>query len=291
MNFEQFIRANFNVQGTSGDEIVCKCPWHDDGGKPNLYINSKSGLYLCHACGAKGHLRRLQRTGDMPLTTDLKDMRARLQEISNPPAPYKVYGQSWLDQFGPYNMPHEYWTDRGFSEQVVRRFKLGYDPVSDRCTIPIRSAWGEVMGVIQRVLDDSKPKYLHPKGFKIGRDLYGSWLVRKGGFHRVALVEGPLDAVACWDAKVPAMGLHGARLTDDQAALIRSLGVHTVVAMTDNDDAGYEAVVSIKEQLSGIQVLVGQYRTSWNAKDPGELHPRRRRQMFLSAPPYHKVLA
>jgi DNA primase len=130
---------------------------------------------------------------------------------------------------------------------------------------------------------------MHPKGFKSGQDLYGSWLVRQRHFGRAALVEGPLDAIACWDASVPALALHGSRCTDDQAKILRSLGVHTVVVMTDNDRPGDEVVHQIKQTLPGITVLVGWYRPGWNAKDPGELTPHRRREMFAHPLPYHKA--
>jgi hypothetical protein len=60
--------------------------------------------------------------------------------------------------------------------------------------------------------------------------------------------------------------------------------------MTDNDNAGDGAVVSVKEALvgSGIGVLVGWYRDGW-AKDPGELSPTQRVTMYNSAVPYHRA--
>lgn len=45
--WDPFIATRFEVLGTSGDERVCRCPLHDDRGKPNLYVNATKGLYLC----------------------------------------------------------------------------------------------------------------------------------------------------------------------------------------------------------------------------------------------------
>jgi DNA primase len=145
-----------------------------------------------------------------------------------------------------------------------------------------------VMGVIFRRLDNEKPKYLYPKGFAIGKALFGSWHVREGAITKVALVEGPLDVVASWNARVPALGLLGAQLTRDQRRLLLSLGVRQVVIMTDRDRAGLKAVQQIKQRLykSGIIVKVGEYRSYWVGKDPGELKPIQVRKMFHSAIPY-----
>lgn len=277
MSFTEAIEAKFDVHHTEGDEVVCRCPWHEDTGRPNLYVNSESGLYICFACGAKGKLDGKDVAPDHRLHRLKQRLRKREDEQVA-----KVYPEEWLNQF----LPHDYWTDvRHFSQQTVDRFRLGYDPRTDRLTIPIRSANSQVLGVIYRRLDNVKPKYLHPTGFQTGRNLFGAHLL--GNQRKVALVEGPLDAVACWDAGVPAVAAYGARLTDGQAALVRKLGITSLVVMTDKDIPGREAVTQVKGALKGVSVLVGEYEPHWAGKDPGELSRTQRKQMFHTATPYH----
>ena len=69
----------------------------------------------------------------------------------------------------------------------------------------------------------------------------------------------------------------------------RSVRRLTPVVMTDNDRAGDEAARQIKGQLAGLSVLVGFYRPLWTGKDPGELDPLRRRQMFLDAVRFDRI--
>lgn len=282
------INARFRVVGHSGPEILCWCKWHD-GRAPKLYINENTGLYYCQRCGAKGALDLL--VDELP-PIDLHDIRMKLK-AANQFEPIKLYPEAWLDQF---DFPHQYWQQRGFSDKTVQRFGLGYDPLTDCVTIPLRDSHGRILGIIRRRLDDTKPKYMFPRGFKSGKDLFGSYLIRHR-HHRLALVEGPLDAIACWDAKIPALALHGARITDDQVKLLKVLGVHTVVCMTDNDHAGREAILSIKAGLDGVSVLIGIYRPTWfngygkAVKDPGELSASRRRTMYLGAVPWHQLLS
>jgi DNA primase len=193
-----------------------------------------------------------------------------------------VYGSAWLRQFDNYT---PYWEEqRGFTESTIRKFQLGYDPFRDEGIIPVRNEDNEIIGVIRRRLNitDKGPRYLYPKGFPLSRTLFGSWML--GSKHnRVALVEGSLDCVACWDAGVPALALLGARLSSTQHNLLHKLGVEHVVIMTDNDAAGRDAVDQITSDSSGLMISVGLYRHYWNAKDPGELTPQQIKKMFYSA--------
>lgn len=283
MKYEKLIRQTFEVVGVSGEEFVCMCLWHNDSGKPNLYVNGKKGLYLCHSCGAKGHMSKM---GPVPTATsdELKERMTKLRSVTND---QHQYSEAWLSRF---DFPHDYWTSRGLSTSIREKFDLGYDPLKDVLTIPVRDEDGVILGTIIRRLDDQKPKYLYPAGFKIGRHLFGAWLLKEDQRHTVALVEGSIDAIACWDARVPALAMLGARLTVDQRDVLKRLGVKTVVVFTDNDNAGRNAVYQVKEQLrhTGINVKVAVYRSYWSAKDPAELRPEQRRKAYHSALPWHR---
>lgn len=283
MSFLPQIKSRFEVHHQEGDEVVCKCPFHDDGGKPNLYVNSMTGLYYCFVCGARGKVD----SGTRPeMAEAAANLRSRLHRLREPESEIEVghYPDEWLLQF----LPSPYWSEeRGFSERTIQRFHLGWDPVTGHLTIPIYSMQGNVLGVIYRRTDDVKPKYLHPRGFRTSRHLFGSHLVVQR-HRKVALVEGPLDAIALWDAGIPALALYGARLSDGQNELLKKLGVQTVVVMTDNDRPGREAVADVKAKVRGMQVMVGVYQPHWGAKDPGELSKVRRKGMYHSALPYHQ---
>lgn len=289
MKYDAAIKAAFTVVQTSGDERICPCPFHKDGGKPNLYANARSGLYFCHACGAKGHVDKgNNKTDDEQRCLWVQD---GIEELRNPrKSKTPTYDDTWLDRF---DHRHDFWEARGFSDEIVQAFRLGYDPSTDMLTIPIRTSAGAVVGVVRRRTPEQvqaglRPKYLYPTGFKMGRMLFAADRIAEAGVTKVALVEGALDAVACWAAGVPAMALFGARLSVDQSKLIKRLGVNTVVCMTDNDGAGDAAVHSVKETLTGTTVLVGWYRDGW-PKDPGELTIKQRKLMFDTAVTYAKA--
>lgn len=279
MLWEDVIRQRFDVQAQSGDEFICRCPWHNDQGKPNLYVNGKKGVWLCHSCGSKGHLRSI--TQSMPAVKTDGVRKALLEQMSTSSNERPLYkAEGWLKKF---DFPHDQWDER-LSPACQERFQVGYDPFTDLLTIPIRDSRGRLLGVITRRLDDLKPKYRYPKGVKIGTLLFASWLIRKR-HRKVAIVEGSVDTMACWDARVPALGLLGSRMTEDQRDLLLRLGVQHVVLMLDNDNAGRAGQQQVNEMLqgTGILVSVGVYRSYWGDKDPSALNADRRRKMFHSA--------
>lgn len=277
MRYAGLIREKFDVQEVRGEEFICRCPWHADGDTPNLHVNGRKGVWFCFVCGAKG---RFNGTEAVLPVTPLRELRAKLHPVQQTEQVRKFLPETWLRQFA---FDHDYWQKRGISEAAVKRFQLGYDPLNNVLTIPLRNHNGRLVGVITRRLDDGRPKYRYPQGFQMSRHLFASWLIKD--IRRVALVEGSLDAIACWDARVPAVALLGARLTGHQVRLLQTLQVHQVVIMTDNDKVGLEAVTQIHDALrgSGIMVAVGLYRHYWHVKDPAELTPERRRKMFHSA--------
>jgi DNA primase len=288
MRYAPVIEKNFTVTGRSGEEFLCMCPWHGDTSQGHLYVNGNKGVYLCMSCGTKGHLDRL---GMSLPQVSTQDVRERLRAMQKPRREQHFYPESWLKQF---DIPHPYWTDeRGLPAATVRQFRLGYDPFSNRLTLPLRDMHGRILGVTHRHLDpDARPKYTHPKGFPIGRHLYGAWLLDDQ--RKVALVEGQVDAVRCWSARVPALSMMGSRLTRDQIKVLKRLGIGHVVLMLDNDSAGIKGTLGVHEALAGhgIRVTSGWYRDYWfGVKDTDGLSPQRLRKMFHSAVPMDRWAA
>lgn len=279
-NYRLMTEQAFEVVLKSDKEWTCVCPWcGSSGSKPTLYVNVLRGLYVCFKCHEKG---RMDSLGAVPNQTT-QGLRERLKVVKAPKQEQHFYPEGWLKQ---YDMPTTYWTDeRDLSPDIVQKFGLGFDPFTNRATLPLRDMHGRILGVTFRNLaPDARPKYLHPKGFPVGRHLYGAWLLT--GQKKVALVEGQVDAVSCWQDRVPALGLMGSRITKDQIKVLQRLGITTVVLMLDNDNAGLKGTVEVIEALkgSGIRVQVGWYRPYWvNCKDPDSLKPDRKRKFYHSA--------
>ena len=289
MRYERFAQTYLDIKSQGGNEVNALCPLPDHHERhPSFRFNVKTGLWVCLGCQERGNAMKLAGLLKVNLLSDVASP-AMLRKRSD--ALRRAHGGSGAKH--AMRMPESelrrfersvYWYDeRGFSEPTIQRFQLGFDPVTERLTIPLRNSYGDLLGVIYRRTDDGRPKYLNPRGFARGRALFASCHVRKSSHQSVAIVEGPLDAVRCWDAGVPALALFGSSMTEGQVRLLRSMNVKRAVIMTDNDAAGRKAVDQVREALkgSGCATRPAIYVTKDN--DPGEMDAETVQSMFDEA--------
>lgn len=267
MNYADVFSNWFNLVGI-GSERRAQCLWHPDS-NPSLCVNVEKGVYWCPVCGAKGNTQTLAREldgTDLPPSPapSLGRLRTRLRKLEELPVlGYRVYPESWLYQF---LVPCDYWGERGLRQDTIERFQLGYSALTDSATIPLRGPLGHLLGVVHRRLDGSTPKYHYPEHFNIRAYLFGSHLLGQRD-RTVCLVEGQLDAIACWQAEVPALAQMGSTLHRDQLDQLRRLDIRTVRLFYDNDLAGRKARERAVRMLEGFRVQYVEYA----GEDPGSL--------------------
>jgi DNA primase len=286
VNFPDWVSSHLEVSARQEDgEWTVRCPWH---GGVSMRVNVHKGLFLCNGCGVSGNHKVLVQSfgSEMAVLNRAEALKAKLGNLHSHET-IRVYPKSWLARFAS-GKPHEYWSERGLSDEIVAEHMLGCDPATNSMTIPLWHLNGNPIGVIRRRLDpEAKPKYLYPSGFKLRTHVWN--LHRHLASKQVALVEGSLDAVAMEDAGVPAIALLGSRLSDLQAKAIRQSGITEVVICTDCDAAG-EKVMADVGMLGRIKVSVGLYG-DWKGNDPGSLTPDERMQLFLDRLPLRMYLS
>lgn len=243
---EQFVDANFTVKSKSGSEWSVLCPSHGDR-NASMRINVAKGKFICHGCGVRGGMTRLARMVGATWSTgreemDLVMLQAKLATLrqTTDVAPVRILPESALLR---YQLETPYWTEeRGFTPETIRAFDLGYDPMDDCVTIPVRNVDGQLLGFTRRFLDDnSDRRYLDPKGFRKADNLFASWMAAVDESPTLVLCEGPLDAVKVWQAGHPAVAQYGSYITPRQIRLLRRLGTIEVILFYDNDDGGRKA--------------------------------------------------
>src|SRR5215471_1879831 len=268
-----------------GRELVAYCPFHAERDSPNLEINSETGLWHCWVCTQKGNLVQLvmqlrsltykeaigllEEHGGVLSIAEIRDRNLReLQSILTPPesADFEEvdvskfsHGRSWWKYV------------RGYNDQVIREFNLGYDNVTRRAIIPIRFK-GKWVGICRRATNDNQlRKYLYNKEFPKDRVLFG-WDEVPDDANECVLVEGPTDVMRGhqWGFD-NVMGLMGTAVTDGQLKLIANR-FDSVVLLMDNDPAGAIATLRNAERLNTAvsRLLVAPFDEIVR-KDPDEL--------------------
>ncbi len=175
--------------------------------------------------------------------------------------------------------PPEYYINRGFSEEILRKYCIGYydkpyKPLSKRILVPIFSDDGQtIIGCSGRTSEDkclvcdgyhdsraqcpdqkSEPwmfqKWKHNKGFRRERYLYNYWNMYGKNWDKIILVEGPSEV---W--KLEECGIHnslaifGSNMTAMQAEKIASLRPRLITTIMDADDGGEHAELSCKKEI------------------------------------------
>lgn len=281
LKHERWIAQHLDVVTTSNDEFYCRCPFHNDS-SPSFAINGKSGLWLCHGCHVKGNLDLLATQLGVENGKTAEGVRDLLKDIREEdewePETVRILPEAWLSQF---DIDHDYWDSRGISRMAQQAFQLGYDPFREAVTVPLRDTSGSLLGVLRRHLRKSKkPRYLYPKGFHAADNLFGAHLIEDE--REIALVEGTIDAIACWDADIPALAIYGSRLSEAHQVLLHQLQISSVTLLLDNDEAGTEGITGAVRELEGIGWKVP---LDWpdGAKDPGDLNDDQIRSLFYGA--------
>lgn len=198
-------------------------------------------------------------------------------EVILPTIPWEEYekrfGVDWEVAYEQYLAPDcppqvAYLFKRAFTVETLTQWRIGYDPRTDRLTIPVTGLDGALVGIKARTWKskrDERIKYLILGDKEGKRARYGWRHYEKShvvfGLDRIiagkhtwaVLVEGELDVLAFAQIGIPAISTGSAHLSETQARLIRS-AFDEIVVFYDDNNAGEQAT------------------WGWRDKD-GEAHP------------------
>lgn len=261
-------------------EAVTHCVFHNDTGKPNLYINvtNKPGVYHCFSCDAQGSFEAFvqQYTGWTMVKTLLacREWQRRVA-LEPPPERAKPLPQGPDDErLAPFQFRHKYVYARGLLEETAQRYEIGYDKTENAITIPWFSASGKLVSIKRRSI--LSKYYLFERGADLTQTLFGLNHVRLNAY--VWMTEGEFDAMfidQCFRIahfeRHHAIAIGGKYLHDTQiSALLRKVPT-AVVLMLDNDGAGREAQSEVKRRLIPRVKTVEAPYPSDDVKDPNSM--------------------
>lgn len=270
--FEPLADQYLNVKVRGSDEFMAECPFCSGGS--SLQFNINQGLWVCFRCDEKGNAKRLvQKLGGVYTdpTVSVEHIREHMDRIRTR-MKRRNKEQVYLEDsyLARYDFPDDYWeNERGFSQETIERFQLGYDPVQDRHTIPYRTEHGDLLGVIQRRVGNEFPRYIYPEGFDRKRSLFGSWIIMNSDDKKIALVEGSTDTISLADSGLPSVAQYGSAISRLQVRLLHRLGVREIVLFYDYDEAGRKAEEKSRELIDGMILRAVRYdprKYCWHKK-------------------------
>jgi len=254
----------------------CLNPSHDDQ-HPSMSYYDKGNLVKCFSCGAtydlfdligidyglhefkaqKAQAEALYPTGiiDKPLfanqaypTTNTKNKskaEAAMQSTNDNTASTTPANDP--ESFHQHIHQTTYFQDRGISQEVIDRFKLGYDPSTKQVIMPVKGEF-----YIRRSTDpmaQNKDRYRLPAGIK--KELFNAEALSQK--KPVFITEGIIDALSIITAGHEALALPAATdinlLKDEIKKRIEAQSLPELILCLDNDEAGQKAAHELSEYL------------------------------------------
>lgn len=155
-------------------------------------------------------------------------------------APIKPISEKILSYYLPY--PNKMFEKDGISLEVQQEFCLGYDPQSNRVTIPIRSSIGDLCGVKGRLLgeaDEYNPKYLYIEPIVKSKVLFGLHENKEyiKNSNQIFIFEAEKSVLQCASNGVRnCVALGGKSISKIQAELIIRTGCTPIIALDKGID-------------------------------------------------------
>lgn len=288
-----------------GRRLYCLCPFHDDH-NPSMIISTDRNTYYCPVCNEHGSaINLLMKHGNLTYIEALKRIAPlydmELHEVANDISTDQKRRQEYFEQirlqrervvkvasdilFAGDNVAYKYLRERGFTDDTLRQFNVGYlaegdelvenDELIKKCydarimkgriIFPWYSVSNIVVGLSGRVMDvrtkGLTKKYINSSeksGFVKGSNLYGLNLAIHSIVKekRVYVVEGYTDVMAMHQSGVEnVVALNGTALTDAQSTLLKRYADEVVLCL-DNDAAGLVAMDLAAQKLLPLDLKV-----------------------------------
>lgn len=159
-----------------------------------------------------------------------------------------------------------YLTGRGFTEDTMRRFNLGYDAEKKAVVIPYGR---DGRYYITRAIGEKA--YRKPKAAEAGAEpIYNAACLYAGDAPAVFVVESALCAISIMQEGGAAIALNGTGTEKLLKQITAQPTQKTLVLCLDNDEAGQEAQRGLADKLTAQGVPFVAYNVAGAHKDPNE---------------------
>ena len=274
------------------------CPFHNEK-TPSFSVNEEKGFYHCFGCGEHGDIisftMKSENIDFKNAISELADMagikmpefKQKTQQQIEAEENYRkiteraaeIYQDLLFKDSGKHAL--EYIKNRGFSDEMIKKYRIGYAPKSniisstfnntkidkltatglvrvgefgpydffrDKLMFPIFNAHNQIVAFSGRSLDGSEPKYINTTDtelFHKRQTLFGFNFARDAIHrkNRSIVVEGQIDAIQMQNHGFgETVAPLGTALTEDHIAILCKSN-RNIVFCFDGDNAGQKAAV------------------------------------------------
>jgi DNA primase len=272
-------------RSSDGKNIYGACPFHHESTEGAFYMSTENGLFICHACQARGSLSTFLKEIGAPSrirTAVMDSVGPALIRKDKPSLATKDQFENHMPLsegiLGIFDFCPTLLIDAGFDKKILQTHEVGFDKGANRITFPLRNHLGVLMGLAGRTVVGEKPRYkiYKEKDFLRFSAKYKGYDIQKKNFiwnfHNVypKAFHGEVNAVyvvegykaALWliqHGYINTVALMGTYLSDMQRALLQRLSADIYVFL-DNTDSARKGVCDAGDSLrNGNKVFVCEY--------------------------------
>ena len=238
-----------------GDNVFIQCPFHSDGKEkhPSCTVFARDddkytdkGITHCFACGISVPLFTLvghcfgqdDEFGKEWLVQRYSNIfiekQTYLPEIQLGKPKETALDESILDQFAYF---HPYQFQRKLSEEIILKYKVGYDKETDSITFPVWDEHNRLKFITKRSVKTKQ--FFIPQGVK--KPVYLLNFMLKENRDTVFVCESQINALYMNTLGYPAVALIGTGTRDQYEILNKSPIRHYILAF-DGDEAGDKGI-------------------------------------------------
>lgn len=196
--------------------------------------------WLCELCGLDYYAAEEEVPESLQILQFLSDMNREYVDDETDYSPLQPINISVLDYYMPVgNILFE---KDGISLSTQRFFEVGYDPQTNRLTIPIYSEIGHLVGVkgrlFQEEIEEWQNKYLYLFNCNKGKVLFGldknlDAIMKQG---KVYVAESEKAVMQMYDMGYYGVATGGSKITKHQINMLTRLGVQIIISYDKDID-------------------------------------------------------
>lgn len=246
-----------------GANIAVTCPFHKGGQEahPSSYVFNRNdnddipfGYFHCFTCGVQGPLYKVVSKCLSCSYEESKEWLAENFSTTFIEASYALPEitlhstdiQEYLDEsiLEKYSYFHPYQFERGLTEDIIKKFKIGYNKDTNSITFPVWDEHSHLVGITERRVDT---KYFYIPD-KMNKPIYLLNYIKDENITEVVVCESQLDALKCWTWGIPAIALFGTG-TKRQYNILSKSGIRNYHLALDGDMAGRHGMIRFIENM------------------------------------------
>lgn len=213
-------RIGVEVNSETQHDFLCFCPFHGNKNTTSFSVSKTSGAFICFngSCDESGTLLSLvKRLGGHDDFAALRLIHSakrdevsqveRIKKIAEANVELPPFSQDKLDEmytafWENYDAVQYMTEERGFTEDTLEYFKIGYSTPKEMLTVPMHDAKGTPLGIIGRPASTINKRFQNSKKLPVSKTLWNVHRAKAAG-SEVVVNEASFDSMRVHQSGYP----------------------------------------------------------------------------------------